>query len=197
MGTTMRKRLGLVGVTVALLIPAPLFAGLAGGAASGRVIGMTSGGGSKGYGIVTFGAGLGRTDTHETMKISTPIGNLQGGEGVFMTITGGQLTATLTNPSASCLSFTTGATTWTGSGTITFVGSTGTIQTMTFKHYSLTFWHGVSYANEKASVAGDGVKDGSETGFDSFFKPAGFSCSTAGSVLKSLSVLGVLKITAP
>jgi catechol 2,3-dioxygenase-like lactoylglutathione lyase family enzyme len=40
-------------------------------------------------------------------------------------------------------------------------------------------WGGVSYANEKASVAGDGVQNRTETGFDSFYKPSGFSCSAA------------------
>jgi len=191
----MRKRLGLVGAAAALLIAAPLFGGLADGAASGRVIGMTSGGGSKGHGVVDISPGLSGKRVHQVMTITTPIDNVEvGGTGVFKTTTGGQLTATLSDSSVSCQSFTTGMTTWTGSGKVAFVGPTGSF-TMKFAHYSLTFWHGVSYANERASVTGGGVQNGSETGLDSFYKGTGFSCSTAGSGLKSLSVVGVLKIT--
>lgn len=198
----MSKRTGFIGISAVLVVAATLFAGLAEGAASGRVIGMTSGGGSKGYGVVAISPGMGGKRVHQTMTISTPIDNVQiagtaGGSGVYGTNTGGQLTATLHDSSDSCSSFTTGVSTWTGTGKIVFGGSTGTTYTMSLKHYSMTFWHGVSYANEKSSVAGDGIKDGDETGIDSFFKPSGFSCSDAGSVLKSLSVLGILKISTP
>jgi hypothetical protein len=198
----MNKRIGLIGIAAALIVATTLFAGLAEGAASGKVIGMTSGGGNKGYGIVSFSPGMGAKRVRQTMTISTPIDNVQvagtiGGQGVYGTNTGGQLTATLHDNSVSCSRFTTGVTTWTGAGKIVFGETSGTSYTMTLRHYTLTFWDGVSYANEKSSIAGDGVRDGTETGIDSFFKPTGFACSNPGSVLTSLSVIGVLKIAAP
>jgi len=186
-------------VVAGALFSALIYAGLADAAASGRVIGMTSGGGSRGNGVALIRPGYGGKRHHQIVSISTPIGNVQcsrGGGSPIDCPTGGTLTATLSNNSASCVTFTTEASTWTGSGKITWAGATGTVpKTTVIKNYTLTFSPGVLYATEKGTANGDGVKDGSETGFDAFSAPPGFSCKTAGSVLTTMSVIGVLKIT--
>lgn len=196
----MIQRFGLIALAATLLVVAPLFGGLAEGAASGKVIGMTSGGGNKGYGVADFAPGLGGKRQHQTMTITTPISNMQlvdtiGGSGAYGTNTGGQLTATFTDHSDSCLSFTTTSTTWIGSGKVVFGGTTGSTHTINFKNYHMVFLRGASYANESSSAAGDGVQNGNETGIDSFYAPTGFSC--AAGALTKLSVVGVMKITAP
>ena len=79
---------------------------------------------------------------------------------------------------------------------MTWAGSTGKGVSITLKNYALTFSPGVLYASEKGTANGDGVQNGNETGLDAFTAPTGFSCTTPGSVLKSLSLIGVLKIAA-
>ena len=187
---------------VAALVTGLLYAGLADAAASGKVIGMTSGGGNKGYGVALMSPGLSGKRHHQVLTISTPISNVQCSEAHGSPIdcpAGATLTATLSNGSSSCTTFTTEASTWTGTGRITWdaPSSTGTAAVTTLKHYSLSFSPGVLYASERATAAGDGIKDGSETGIDAFSAPPGFSCASPGSLLTSLSLLGVLKITAP
>jgi len=64
------------------------------------------------------------------------------------------------------------------------------------KRYQIDFSPGVLYATQMGTIDGDGVQNGNETGIDAFSAPSGISCSST-SVLSSLTVLGVMKITAP
>jgi hypothetical protein len=179
-----------------VVLSALLFMSFAGAAAQGRVIGMTSGGGNKGNGVVDVSPGLGGTRQHQTMTITSPIGGAQcskNGNPIDCP-PGATLTATISNGSSSCASFTTGSSSWNGTAKIAWSGPTGP-KAITLKHYTLTFSDGVLYATERGVANGAGIKNGSETGLDAFTLPTGFSCANPGARLTSMDVLGVLKIT--
>jgi hypothetical protein len=88
-----------------------------------------------------------------------------------------------------------GPTTWTGTAEVTWSSGTGVAEPpLTFSKYSITFGPGILYGTGKATVSGDGIKDGDETDIDALGVPTGFSCSTPAVDLTSATIETVLEM---
>jgi hypothetical protein len=156
---------------------------------------MTSGGGSKGYGVVLSpGVGPGPR-VRQSITISAPLSDIQCGGFASPSAcpTGGTLIAALTSGPVNCATLATQTTRWRGELTITWAQGGGATADTVVAPFTITFVRGIFYGLESGTVASGLQVLGTESGTD-VFTPKNGGCGTTGAPLRAMSYVAQMEL---